>query len=239
MASEPQGESDGGARRRLKTLAKGIALIATVTALGLFLHTVDLEGELDRHVLAARLDALGGLGWVAFLLGTGLFTAVGGPRQLPSFLGGYVYGVVGGTLLAALGTTLGSALSFLYARFLGRRFVRRRFGHRIARFESFLAERPFSMTLVIRLMPVGNNLITNLAAGLTRIRIFPFLLGSALGFVPQSLIFAMIGKGTRVDPGVRISIAAALFVVSTLWGLALFHKYRAARVLEAQNGKQD
>ena len=239
MSPEPPEKTDRVKRRRLKTLAKGIALIATVAAVGLFLHSVDLERDLDKHALADRLDALGVLGWGVFLLGTGFLTAVGCPRQLPSFLGGYVYGVLGGTILATLGTVLGSAISFLYARFLGRSIIRRRFGHRIERFESFLAGRTFSMTLIIRLMPVGNNLITNLAAGLTRIKILPFLLGSAVGFMPQSLIFALVGKGTRVDPGLRIGIAAVLFVVSTLWGLALFYRYRAGRVLEEENGEQD
>ena len=42
-----------------------------------------------------------------------------------------------------------------------------------------------------------------------------------------------------LDPGLRIGIAAVLFVVSTLWGLALFYKYRAGRVLEEENGEQD
>lgn len=226
-------------KRRLRAVLKGLLLIATMSAAGVALHAAKLDQNLDRHVIAAHLDSLGALGWLAFVAGAGLLTAVGLPRQIPAFIGGYVFGVVWGTALAALGAVLGCAMSFLYSRFLGRDLVRKRFGRRIKAFEEFVNTSPVTMTILIRLMPVGNNTITNLLAGLTSIRLAPYLLGSAIGYLPQTFIFALIGKGVRVDPGLRIGIACVLFVATTLWGFVLYRKYRCARLLNEANGSSE
>lgn len=230
-------------RRKWRAVLKGLTLIVTLAAAGFALNAMKLDQSLDRHAVAASLDGLGPLGWLVFTVAAGLLTAAGLPRQIPAFIGGYVYGVAGGTLLATLGAGLGCGLDFAYARFLGRELVRHRFarriGNRLERLDCFLAKSPLAMSLIIRLMPVGNNTITNLAAGLTSIPLWPFLAGSLLGYVPQHLIFALVGKGVRVDPGLRIGLAAALFVVSTLWGFALYRKYRAADVVNGDDGEGD
>lgn len=253
-ASEPPArslEADAGAapeqgaaqRRQWRALLKGLVLIVTLAGAGFALSALKLDENLDRHAVAAALDGLGPLGWLVFALATGLLTAAGLPRQIPAFIGGYVYGVAGGTLLATLGAALGCGLDFAYARFLGRELVRRRFarriGSRLQRFDRFLAQSPLAMSLILRLMPVGNNMVTSLAGGLTSIPLWPFLAGSFLGYVPQHLIFALVGKGVRVDPGLRIGLAVALFVASTLWGFALYRKYRAADVVSDEDEETD
>ncbi len=230
-------EREAPPRRKWRAVLKGLTLIVSLAAAGFALNAMHLDENLDRHAVAAALDGMGALGWLVFTVAAGLLTAAGLPRQIPAFIGGYVYGVAGGTLLATLGAALGCGLDFAYARFLGRDLVRRRFARRIARFDCFLAQSPLAMSLIIRLMPVGNNLITNLAAGLTSIPLWPFLAGSFLGYVPQHLIFALVGKGVRVDPGLRIGLAALLFVASTLWGFALYRKYRAADVVNGEDGE--
>ena len=51
-------------------------------------------------------------------------------------------------------------LAFFYARIVGRPLVSARLGARVRRIEDFLAANPFSMTLLIRLLPAGNNFAT-------------------------------------------------------------------------------
>jgi uncharacterized membrane protein YdjX (TVP38/TMEM64 family) len=59
-----------------------------------------------------------------------------------------------------------------------------------------------------------------------------FLAASALGYMPQTVIFALLGKGIRVDGAWQMGLAAALFVVSVVIGLWLLRRHRAGRVLE-------
>ncbi len=144
------------------------------------------------------------------------------PRQILSFAGGYAFGALPGALLSTLGVTLGCALAFGLSRYAGRSFVERRYGDKAAAFNRTVAKRPFVLALLIRLFPSGNNLACSLIAGVSRIPTLPFLLGSCLGYVPQNLLFSMLGSGMRVDAGWRIGLGVALFVVSCLlaWLLA-------------------
>ncbi len=97
--------------------------------------------------------------------------------------------------------------------------------------EDFLASNPFSMTLLIRLLPVGNNFATCLAAGVSRVPARPFLLGSLLGYIPQTFVFALAGSGIDLGASSRLVIAGVFFVVSGAIGIWLYRKYRHEKSL--------
>ena len=117
---------------------------------------------------------------------------------------------------------------------IGRPLVSARLGARVQRIEDFLAAHPFWMTVLIRRLPVGNNFATNLAAGVSRVPALPFFLGSLLGYIPQTLVFALAGSGVDVGASSRIGIAAALFLVSGVIGAWLYRKYRHGKTLGAE-----
>ena len=96
----------------------------------------------------------------------------------------------------------------------------------MAGLERLLARGPFAMSLTVRLFPVGSNLLTNLVSGLVRLPLASFLAGSALGFAPQTLVFALMGKGMRVDPLWRIGLAVLLFAGSVWLGQQLYRRLR-------------
>ncbi|MDE0539706.1 MAG: SNARE associated Golgi protein, partial [Rhodospirillales bacterium] len=83
-----------------------------------------------------------------------------------------------------------------------------------------------SMTLLIRLLPAGSNFLTNLAAGVSSARFPLFLAGSAIGYIPQMVVFALLGSGINLDPGLRISASVVLFFVSAGLGIYLFRRVR-------------
>lgn len=147
------------------------------------------------------------------------------PRQLLSFAGGYAFGPLCGAVLATFGVTLGCALAFGMARYCGRSFVERRYGDKAAAFNRYAVQRPFLLAVLIRLFPSGNNLVFSLLAGVSRIPAWPFFLGSCLGYIPQNLLFAMIGSGMRVDAGWRIGLSAFLFAVSCVLAWWLYTRH--------------
>ncbi|GAB6052730.1 VTT domain-containing protein [Magnetospira thiophila] len=209
---------------------KGLLVLLSMVAIGFALKT--LGGGFDSDWIDHEIRGQGLAGEALFVAVCALAAAVGLPRQMVAFLGGYAFGLVGGTLLALLAVVLGCAFAFAYARLVGRSFIARRFGLRIARVDSFLADNPFSMTLLIRLLPAGSNLVTNLVAGVTSVGALPFIAGSALGYIPQTLVFALAGSGVDVDPELRISLSIALFVVSGLLGLYLYRRFRQGRSID-------
>lgn len=147
--------------------------------------------------------------------------AVGIPRQVVALAAGYAWALGPAVLLAIAAQIVGCAANLFWARAVGRDFVRRHLGRRVARFDARLAARPFAVTLALRLLPLGNNLAVNLLAGVASLRVAPFLLASAIGYVPQTVIFALMGRGSRLGHGTEIGVAAILFVASALLGIAI------------------
>ena len=216
-----------------RVLVSGLALLATMIAVGFVVESGVLGELLSEAWMDREVRGKGISGELLYLGVAGVATALALPRQVVSFLGGYAFGVVYGTLLAVAGTGIGCVLSFWYSRVIGRPLVSSRLGARVQRVEDFLAAHPFWMTVLTRLLPVGNNFLTNLAAGVSRVPATPFFLGSLLGYVPQTLVFALAGSGVNVGAAWRIGIAAALFVTSGVIGTSLYRKYRHGRTLGA------
>ena len=221
--------NDGPRDPLQRTLVRLLALAALV-AVALVVIRVTGHGEalhrewVDEHVVGRGLA-----GRAAFIALTAAVTAAGFPRHLPCVLAGYAFGFVEGTLVVTLGTGLGAGLAVVYARLLGRSVVPMRLRRRLARVEDWLAAEPFTVALLLRVFPVGSNLATNLAAGVMRVPLRPFLLGSLIGFLPQNAVFALMGSGFRVDPALRIGLSLVLLMASALLGRRLYRRLLAGR----------
>jgi uncharacterized membrane protein YdjX (TVP38/TMEM64 family) len=146
-----------------------------------------------------------------------------------SFLAGYAFDVALGSLLGLAATVGGCIIAFSYARWYGRGLVAARFPERVRHVDEFIHDNTLSMTLLIRLLPAGSNLVTNLAAGVANVRAMPFIVGSALGYIPQTLVFSLIGSGITLNPVFRIGLGVVLFLVSGMLGVYLFRKFRHGR----------
>ena len=216
---------------RVRTYLPGLVFLATLGAIGYVLESGLLQDLLSTNWIDERVRGKGVPGELLFVAVGGIATAVAVPRHVVSFLGGYAFGMVLGTGLALVATELGCVLTFFYARLVGRPLVAKRLGARVQRIDDFLAANPFSMTLLIRLLPVGNNFATCLAAGVSRVPARPFLLGSLIGYVPQTFVFALAGSGVEMGGRLRFAYAAAFFLVSGAIGIWLYRKYRHGKSL--------
>ncbi|MEW5965875.1 MAG: VTT domain-containing protein [Pseudomonadota bacterium] len=219
---------------RARIILKGLALIASLALLGYLFNASDLGSSVNEAWIDARVRGHGANGALLFLLMGGLFTALGLPRQIIAFLGGYAFNIALGTLLGALAALVGCMLAFAYARFFGRGLLRARLGERVARFDRFVHGHPISMTVLIRLLPVGSNLATNLAAGISSIRGRHFFAGTFVGYLPQTLVFALVGSGVHLAPALKLSVAVGLFIVSGVLGVWLYRRFRHGESLGAR-----
>lgn len=215
-----------------RVLLRGLLFIASLVGAVVAIKAAGLGGAFDKAWIDDQVRGHGLSGELLFLAVGGLFTAVGLPRQFVAFLGGYAFGVMEGTVWGVLAALLGCAAAFFYARWLGRDLVARRFPARLKKMDAFLSDNPFSTTLLIRLLPVGSNVAVNLTAGVSGVRSSPFLLGSGIGYVPQTLVFALAGSGAAVEPTYRVGLSVALFVISGMMGVWLYRRYRRGRAFD-------
>ncbi|MDD9878778.1 MAG: VTT domain-containing protein [Magnetovibrio sp.] len=214
-----------------RVLIKGLAMLAVLVAVGFLLKSTSLGTFFEREGIDQLVKGKGLTGEVIFVAAGALFTAVGFSRQAVAFMGGYAFGLAHGTGLSVLAAAVGCAITFSYARFFGRESIQRRFSEKIGRVDAFLSENPFTMTLLIRFLPVGSNFLTNLAAGVSGVSAIAFISGSAVGYIPQMLIFALVGSGIHLDTGYGIGLSVILFVVSGLLGVHLYRKHRHGKRL--------
>ena len=215
-----------------KFVIRGLAVIVALVLLGVGLRVLGIDQESGAELIDKWVRDRGLTGEALFVLAAGLATAFALPRQLVAFLGGYAFGLAAGTLLALAGAALGCALTFMFARWVARDWVSRHLPARIRKADAFFLEHTFSMTLLIRLLPAGSNFLTNLAAGVSSARFPLFLAGSAVGYIPQMVVFALLGSGINLDPALRISASVVLFFVSAGLGIYLFRRFRHGRTFD-------
>lgn len=217
---------------RPSTIFRGIFVMLTL-ALGLYAwEAADLSNALTPDWIETHIMGQGLNGEMLFVGLAALATGVGLPRQVVSGLAGYAFGLVLGSALALAGTVAGCVGAFYYARLVARAPLRRKFSGRVRKLDDFLHNHAFAMTLLIRMLPVGSNVATNLAAGVSSVRAAPFIAGSALGYLPQTVIFALLGSGVAVDPALRITLSVVLFVASTVLGVYLYRHFRHGKSLD-------
>lgn len=204
-----------------------IGILAIILAV-LIVRQSGLVDEIDalKQWVDDTIVGRGALGSLIFVGVCALFTSFGVSRQLFAFVAGYAFGAGLGSTLALTGEIIGVLMAFSFSRFLARDFVSAKYPARLQRLDAFLADNPFTMTLVVRLMPVGSNLVINLVGGVTRVPVLPFLAATAIGHLPQTIVFALLGSGLADDAGLKTAVAGALFIVSLVLGLHLYRKYR-------------
>ena len=164
----------------------------------------------------------------ALLIGAGgAMMAAGLPRQVLALTGGYVFGAPVGMAIALIGQMLGALLDYVAARFLAAGLMQRLLARPSARrTHRFLAAHPFTATLTLRLLPVGSNVMLNLLAGASHLRAAPFFVATLLGFLPQTIVFALLGSGTQVGKGTQLLLGVALFAAASVGGLVLYRRTR-------------
>lgn len=228
---------------REKWLKQSLVLLCGCLLIGVLLNNSFLFDELNADWVDVNIRNAGLNGIFQFTLMGTLATAIGVPRQVVAFLGGYAFGFVMGALVATLSAGLGCMVSLYFSRVVIRDYVKHKFPQKIANLDRFISTQPITKTIVIRLLPIGNNLMTNLAAGITHVGSMDFLLGSLLGYFPQMAIFALMGKGVIVLSVWKIALSIGLFVISSLLSIKLYRQNKVARLLDndllAQKNNKD
>ena len=183
-----------------------IAVIALVVALffvsGLGRHLTLASLKANRETLASfaeqhRLTAVS-----LFICIYVAQTALSLPGAAILSLGaGAIFGAAMGTVYAVTGATMGATLAFLVTRYLFHDAVQEKFGRRLAIINRELETAGLNYLLFLRLVPLFPFFLINLAAGLTRLPLRTFVIGTLVGIIPGGFVYVNAGASLATITG--------------------------------------
>ncbi|HRH81591.1 MAG TPA: VTT domain-containing protein [Thiobacillaceae bacterium] len=177
--------------RVLPRLLLGLALLAAIAA------AVVWRDRFDAAALRAWVEGAGAAGPLVFMAIYALATVLFLPGSVLTLAGGALFGPLWGTLWNLTGATLGAALAFLVARYLGADWVARRAGPRLQRLNDGVAAEGWRFVAFVRLVPLFPFNLLNYALGLTRIPFLAYVLASWLFMLPGAIAYTWLGYAGR------------------------------------------
>jgi uncharacterized membrane protein YdjX (TVP38/TMEM64 family) len=195
-------------------LIGAVVLLATLVLIGFLVPRPDAEQIRDWARTAGP--------WVPLVFfGAHSLATVVLPRLPFTLCAGLLFGPVMGIVVATSATTVSATLAFVIARAVGRDAIAARLTHpAVEAVDRRLARRGWLAVGSLRLIsPVPFPLI-NYCAGLSSIRLVPYLVATIVGLLPGTVAVVLLGDALsgRTDPALVVvsAIIMAIGVVGLI-----------------------
>lgn len=197
-----------------------IKLAAFVTLLAGAVVLQLVVGLPSQEELRSSLDGLGAVAIPAFIvLYIGVSLLPVGPSGLLTIVGGALLGFAVALASVLLAAVIASSLSFLIGRSLGREAVQGLSNERIRALDEKVGAHGFATVLLARLVPVIPFTTANYAFGVTSVRLWSYIVATALGIIPGTAIYVSVGAFGADPSSPAFLLAIAGLVLLTLIGL--------------------
>jgi uncharacterized membrane protein YdjX (TVP38/TMEM64 family) len=223
--------------RRIST-PRSLFVVALVVCLALYAAVAPLRqvvnagvAALDPRDITRLRDYLRGFGaWapaISFLLMVLQSVAAPLPAFVITLANGLLFGAFWGTILSWSSAMVGAAVCFGIARTLGRPVVERLVGAvPLAKADAFFERYGSHAVLITRLIPIISFDVVSYAAGLTPIRLLPFLVATGIGQLPATIAYSVLGENLTSTSKIGLW---AIGVLASLMVLGLAVKSRVDR----------
>jgi phosphatidylserine/phosphatidylglycerophosphate/cardiolipin synthase-like enzyme/uncharacterized membrane protein YdjX (TVP38/TMEM64 family) len=213
-------------RPALRSLVAWTIAVAAVAALVATWRLTPLRALLDVERLASLGRALAAQPAAPFLVFTAFAAGalVFFPITLLLTATALVFSPARALAYGLGGALVGAALSYGVGRLVGRHRPRWLERPSVERLRRALERRGILAVVVMRILPVGNFTLINIAAGAMGVKLRDFLLGSAIGLLPGTLaltVFADRLGYVLLHPGVGGLVVLAVVTVLLLGALTV------------------
>ena len=149
-----------------------------------------------------------------------LITALSLPgAAIMTLAAGASFGLVWGTVVVSLASTLGATLAMLAARYLLRDTIQKRFAPKLAEVNVGIEKEGGLYLFTLRLAPVIPFFALNLLMGLTRMKVWTFFWVSELGMLAGTLAYVNAGTEIAKVTSLRSVLSPGLIGSLVLLGL--------------------
>ena len=148
--------------------------------------------RVDAHRIRTWVQHSGGLGGLAFIAAYAVLQPLGVRSIFFLLSAPLIWSPAEALLLSWLGAIVASVLAFGFARFVARDWAQARAPERIRKLDERLAKDGFRTVTLLRLVFYTTPAL-QLALGVSRVRVRPFLWGTALGVMPFTALMTFFG----------------------------------------------
>jgi uncharacterized membrane protein YdjX (TVP38/TMEM64 family) len=200
-------------------------LAGSVIAIAVLVRWTGMAERLSADQVQASVRQMGPLAPAGYVGLYAAATVLVLPGTGFTLAAGMLFGRWLGTLYAVVGATLGGCVTFGLTRTLIYTLVARRLDGQswLRTLDRGVAERGLAFILFIRLVPLFPPTGINYGAGLTAVRWRDYVLGTALGILPGTFVYASLAEdaartasGGPLDLGPGMVALVALVSVLTL-----------------------
>lgn len=170
--------------------------------------------------------------WVAGLGPTGMLVYVGAyivatilflPASILTIGSGFLFGVIRGTIVVSVGSTIGASLAFLISRYVARAWVAEKASEN-ARFQAVdraIGKQGWKIVGLMRLTPAIPYNLSNYLYGLTSVRFVPYVIASWIGMLPGTVMYVYLGAAGKAGLDAAAGTAERTWQQDALLGLGL------------------
>jgi uncharacterized membrane protein YdjX (TVP38/TMEM64 family) len=167
--------------------------------------------------------------FILFFISTAFFV----PGAIVSTIaGGFLFGVIMGTIYVNIGSTIGATIAFLSARYFLGNWIQHRYEKQLIMFNEEIERHGQNYLIVLRIIPVLPFFIVNYLSGLTKISTKKFALLTSVSMLPGSIVYTFAGHelGTLRSPedafSFKFLIAFGLLALFSLLPVIVTHGKR-------------
>ena len=221
------------------------AIVACLAMAGLYWLVFFGITPQDIQGIVEKAGAWAPLAYIALFA---LLPAFFFPVAVLALAGGLLFGLGLGSLYTFIGAVINCALMFFLSRYAGRTQVEEFIKNKLSpswqeKLGRAGGKEGFLLLVILRLIPAVPYNLINYTYGLTPMAFWPYMLGSAIGIIPGTLVFINIGdKAWDISsPSFWLAIAllVLLLAITGLLGKRIFPNNEKTNGDNKTNGTEE
>lgn len=174
-----------------------IRIITVISLIVGIAMAVTYRKNFNITILENWLATAGGMAPLIFVGIYVISTVLFLPGSVLTLAGGIFFGPIWGTFYNLTGATIGATIAFLIARYLASDWVSRKASGWLKQLIEGVETEGWRFVAFVRLVPIFPFNILNYALGLTRIRLFHYVITSYICMLPGAIAYTYIGYAGR------------------------------------------
>ncbi|MEK6885363.1 MAG: TVP38/TMEM64 family protein [Nanoarchaeota archaeon] len=192
-----------------------IGLLIIIILFSFIIHSF-AQHNFDLNNLKDYINSFGIWTPLILLLIIIITSSIGLIFSIPVAIAALLLGIYGAFFISIIGLTIGAAISFIIARYLGRDYLEKKYIHKIKKLDEYdkkLQKNGFLVIFYLRLISLVPYELINIFAGLSRVKFSTFIFATLLGIIPGTMITIYLVDSTKNLFSLQFNLAILVHII--------------------------